>query len=58
MFVMGLAAAEPLKVIAGVRSCRIRLIRPPVSIDRYLNVLLRHELIATAAFLRAYAKLL
>jgi hypothetical protein len=58
LFVMGLAAAEPLKVIASVRSCRIRLIRPPVSVDRYLSVLLRHELIATAGFLRAHAKLL
>jgi PIN domain len=58
MFVMGLAAADPLKVIASVRSCRTRLVRPPVSIDRYLNILLRHELAATATFLRAHATLL
>jgi hypothetical protein len=56
MVVMGLASAEPLKVIAGVRTCQTRLIRPPVSIDQYLNILLRHELTETVAFLRAHPK--
>ncbi len=58
MFLVALAAAEPLKVIAGARSCRTRLTRPPVSTDRYLNVLSRHGLTATAEFLRKHAELL
>ena len=58
MFLAGMAAVEPLKVIAGARSCRTRLIRPLVSVEQYLNVLLRHGLTATTEFLRDHAELL
>lgn len=57
-FLAGLAASEPLKVIAAARSCRARLIRPLVSVEQYLNALRRNELMATAQFLRDHAELL
>jgi hypothetical protein len=42
--------------IAAVRQCRVRLRKPPKSVDEYLGILLTQELPRTVSILREYAE--
>lgn len=51
-FFIVLSEAAPDAVIAAARECRGRLVKPALSVEDYLTVLMRQHLPETAAFLR------
>jgi hypothetical protein len=53
-----LSELAPETMIAAVRECRARLVKPALSIEDYLTVLQRQNLRETAAFLRKNEELI
>jgi predicted nucleic acid-binding protein len=53
-----LSELAPEGVIAAARECRARLVRPVISVEDYLTVLMRQGLLATAAFLQKNGRLI
>jgi predicted nucleic acid-binding protein len=57
-FVACLLDLSPGVVYASVKTCRQRLKAPPLTIDEYLQMLEKHDLVLTVAGLRPFASLL
>jgi hypothetical protein len=49
---------EPYRAVAAVKSMRARLRKPPMSVEEFLLMLERNQLVATASRLREAADLI